>query len=152
MAIKEALKVSRKTFFDPRGWFNYDALKEQTSTVWSISKGVLNPKPAQPEVKETFDGAMQRLHVKEEDLKDIGFTYLFFAGLFVVFGLSLLGFGIYLLISKYYAGSILAIAFTAFLLSQAFKYHFWYFQVKNRKLGCTFEEWRRGKPDKQEVK
>ena len=25
----------------------------------------------------------------------------------------------------------------------AFRYHFWYFQIKQRKLGCTFNEWYR---------
>ena len=151
MAIGQIFKVSGKTFFNPRGWFNYDVLKDQTQTVWGISKGVLNPIPAQPALTETFEEAMKRFNVSEEDLGDISLTYLLFAGLFLVCGLGLLGFGIYLLLSSFYAGAILSIAFTAFLLSQAFRYHFWHFQVKYRKLGCTFEEWRRGKPDDQGV-
>ena len=146
MAIKDVLKVSHKTFVDPRIGLNYDELKEPTRVLCTNCKGVLSPIPAKPAVDETVEEAMKRFNVKEQDLQDISYTYLFFAGLFLVFGLGLFGFGIYLLLNSFYAAAILAIAFTVFLLSQAFKYHFWHFQIKFRKLGCTFAEWKRGKP------
>ena len=55
-------------------------------------------------------------------------------------------FSLYLLFSGFLLSCLLAIAVSILSLSQAFRYHFWYFQIKHRKLGCTFEEWREGKP------
>lgn len=144
MAIKDIFKVSRKTFFDPRGWADYDLAKVQSRELWNSSKNVLNTHIPEPEHVETFDQAMQRLNVKEEELSDISSTYLFFAGLFALFGLSMFGLTLVLLWGFYIAGAALATAFSVFLFSQAFQYHFWYFQIKHRKLGCTFDEWRRG--------
>jgi len=35
----------------------------------------------------------------------------------------------------------MVVALTLYVLTQAFRYHFWLFQLRNRKLGCTLSEW-----------
>ncbi len=37
--------------------------------------------------------------------------------------------------------TIVSIVVTLIALVLAFRYHFWYFQIKHQKLGCTFDEW-----------
>jgi intracellular multiplication protein IcmV len=45
------------------------------------------------------------------------------------------------------AGFFLLLTVTALLFANAFRFHFWAFQISQRKLGCTLAEWRRGKCD-----
>ncbi len=149
MAIKDVLKVSRKTFLNPREWIGYDAIKDQTKTIWDILKALFTP--AKPEREETFEQAMQRLELTEADVKTRGQTYFIYALSFLL--LSIIAFFVdcYLLI--YYhiiSGFFLGLAVTLLLATQAFRFHFWYFQIKHRKLGCTFQEWRNGKINKPE--
>ncbi len=141
MAIKDVLKVSRKTFFNPREWLSYDSLKEQTQTIKFFVKNAATIQ--KPERTETFDEALERLAVNEAELRATANKYLAYAFLF--FGLAILDFiyGLYLLFHHgAFLGLILTLAVCALLLAQAFRYHFWFFQIKNRRLGCTFDEWR----------
>lgn len=144
MALKDVVKVNRKTFLDPRSWIGYDSLKTQTNSIWDLMRGMFTP--ARPTRTETFEAAMKRLDLTEKDLKATMQTYRYFLWIFLALsGLSLL-FGIFLLIAYLtFAGFILGCVVSIFFLSQAFRYSFWLFQMKNRKLGCTFEEWRQGK-------
>lgn len=145
MAIKDVFKVSRKTFFNPRSWLGYDQLKSNTQLVWSVIKDLITP--AKADITETFEEAMHRLNVTEADLNNKAQVFFSYAILFVLFAAISLLFGCYYLFHhKALLGCLLSLAVTALFLSQAFRYHFWYFQIKHRKLGCSFEEWRRGKP------
>lgn len=39
-------------------------------------------------------------------------------------------------------GALLIFCFCLFIASLCFRYHFWWFQIRKRKLGCSFEEWK----------
>jgi len=142
MAVKDLLKVSRKTFLNPAGWVGYDSLKGQNKTLWELVKGsFVIP---QAEYQENFDQAKQRLKLNEENLKQAQHTYQLLA--FIFAGLGIISFltGVYLLFQHgSFTSLILGCAVTLLFLGQAFKYHFWFFQIKQRKLGCTFDEWRK---------
>lgn len=144
MALKDIVKINRKTFFNPRGWLDYDALKEQTLYIYSLGKAIVTP--VKPEFEETFTEAMERLNLTETDVQQTKENYFLYAIMFVAFGVFTFVFSFYLL---FHYGSILGwilgLAVVAAFLSQAFRYHFWYFQMKHRKLGCTFDEWKRGR-------
>lgn len=149
MAVKDIFKVSRKTFFNPRAWLDYDGLKSQTTMLWGTLKRVFTL--AKPERQETYEEAMQRFGLSEAEAQERGQLYLAYAYFFLLFATSSIISGFYLLFHhKTISGWLLAIAVTALFLSQAFRYHFWYFQIKHRKLGCTLQEWRQGKVNPSE--
>lgn len=152
MAIKDIFKLTRKTFVNPAGWLDYDAVKFTTTSIWETLKSLFFP-PASGR-QETFEQAVKRLGLTEEDIKNAENRYLLIAFFFVILGsLAFVMCFYYLIHHETIAGCLLAIAVSALLFSQAFRYHFWYFQTKYRKLGCTFQEWRQGKPfDTQEPK
>lgn len=128
-----------KAFFNPRLWMNYSGLKE---TYDYLINGLCNlfvvrkAKPAEP-----LDKVMERMSLSEDDIivRKKAFFRLSILMLFV----ALLVF-IYLLFHLFH-GHWLAVLVSsvAILLSLAlaFRYHFWYYQLKVRKLGCTFREW-----------
>jgi intracellular multiplication protein IcmV len=91
---------------------------------------------------------MERLQLTEDDIQKSGQHYLIYTIVFVIVAAIAFATGFYLLIIHgTIAGWILAFASTAVLLANAFRFHFYHFQIKHRILGCTFNEWWRGKPD-----
>lgn len=146
MAIKEILKVNRKTFINPRAWLGYDYVKQQTLGIWGAVKGVFN-RNIEVGKDETFEQAKQRLNLTDEEINTIGQNYFLYALFYALLGIVILCFAVYLLVSASLAGFMIAVSLSVFLFGQAFRNHFWSFQIKYRKLGCTFEEWRSGKPN-----
>ena len=141
MAIKDVLKVSRKTFFNPKAWLGFDSLKDQTNLIKSFVKDATAVQ--KPAITETYKEAMKRLDLKEEDVRITGKLYLSYAIFFLVLAICDFFYGLYLLFHHgAFLGLVLSLAVCALLLVQAFRYHFWYFQIKSRRLGCTIEEWR----------
>lgn len=146
MAIKDIFKISRKTFFNPRAWLGYDELKSSTKIIAGLAKEAFTP--AKPIRQETFEQAMVRLKISEADLASTKQSYFLYACGFALIGICIFIASIYYLFHHHsLSGFILGLAVTVFAFAQAFRFHFWYFEIKHRKLGCTFDEWRRGKPD-----
>src|ERR1700722_17899789 len=140
MAIKDVFKVSRKTFVNPSGWFGYNDVKASIETSWELMKGLfVIPEPTH---SETFEEALARQGVTEEEAQKRGNDFLTYAMVFFALGVVTFCFSFYILIvHRTFAGCLLGMSVTALFLGQAFRFHFWYFQIKKRKLGCTFEEW-----------
>lgn len=145
---RQVLKVNRKTFFDPRSWLGYDQLKAQTFFLFDYLRQLFSP--AKPDRVETFDEAIARLNLNEADLQETGKTYFYYSILFIsLAALAFISSFYFIFVHGSFSGWILAIAVAALLAAQAFRYNFWYFQIKNRKLGCTLKEWMNGKPNSE---
>ena len=95
MAIRDVFKLSRKTFINPRGWLGYDMLKEQTLTLWSLLKAMFTP--AKPTREETFEQALQRLELTEEQVDATAVSYRYYALILVVCGLLSFAYAFFLL-------------------------------------------------------
>jgi hypothetical protein len=142
MAVRDIFKVSRKTFFNPSAWLDYQALVNQNKIIWGIISGLKE----RPEVgeSETFDEAMKRQQLTEKDIQDGIGTYRGLALVFVILSVSSLAYAFYLAIRHYsLTGFLLAMAVAALFGSQAFKYDFWALQMTRRQLGLTFKDWKR---------
>lgn len=142
MAVRDIFKVSWKTFFNPAGWIDYEGLKRQNAILYSMLRNLFVRD--QPARVETFEEAKTRLNLTEEDIQKSATIYRWYALFFVIIGVILLGYAFYLLFSgKTILGWLLGLAVSGLFLAQAFKYDFWAFQIKRRKLGATFAEWKR---------
>ena len=146
MPVKDVLKVNRKTFINPRGWLGYDLLKEQTVFLYTTIRSLFATQPIAGQA-ETFEEAQTRLNLTDADIKSIGENYLLYAIFYAAFAVIILGFSIYFIYLGSFAAFVLGLALSIFLVAQAFRSHFWHFQIKYRKLGCTIQEWRNGKPN-----
>ena len=142
MAIKDAFKVSRKTFFNPTAWLNLNALKMHNKMIWDVLKNLFT-KPV-PGTAVSFEEAMKQQGLTEKDIADGISTYRALAVVFLVLALASLAYAVYLV---FYHGSLtgclLSLAVTALLASQVFKYDFWALQMRRRHLGLTFADWKR---------
>ncbi|MFZ2314935.1 MAG: type IVB secretion system protein IcmV [Gammaproteobacteria bacterium] len=141
MAIKDVLKVSRKTFFNPSGWIDAEAIKNNNSAIFTVLKNLF--RKDKPVREETFEQAMERMGVTEAEVNGIEVNYRTYSLIFLVCGFLVFGYSLYLLFSLHtFSGWLLATAAMALFFAQAFRYDFWAFQIKQRKLGCTFAEWK----------
>lgn len=141
MAIRDFFKLTRKTFLNPTGWLDYGTLVERNKTIWSSLKGLfIIPESTR---KETFEEAMVRLNLTEEDVKSTEANYRVFALIFFILGLLVFFYSFYLVFAHgTLTGFLLGVSASGVFFSQAFKYDFWSFQMRRRKLGATFEEWK----------
>jgi len=65
-------------------------------------------------------------------------TLVIVFGLFTIFLLVYTG---HLFFNGHYQGAIVSIGVTFISLAQLFRNHFWLYQLKQRRLGCSVSEW-----------
>ncbi len=142
MAVRDLFKINRKTFFNPSAWIDYPSLKNNTLMLYGVLKNTFTvPKPT---TSETFEESVKRRGLSDKDIADGIGTYQGLAWVFVILAVAALVYAGYLM--YYYStitGMILSIVVSALCLSQAFKYDFWALQMRRRKLGLTFSDWKR---------
>lgn len=139
MKITRAIKKTVKPFVDVKTWVNYDQVKQNASSIIGLFKGLF--KKSEPVQKETFEEAIQRLGLTEESLADRKKTFIVLTLFYLCIALCLLAYAIYLGFQGSYHGALASFSIMFIAWAQTFRYHFWLFQLKQRKLGCTFQEW-----------
>ncbi len=146
MGIMSAAKKTGKVLFNfkVKDWFGFDFIAKETTLIKDGFKNVFTKEQA--ERTETFDEAMQRLELTEQDLENrtTEFTRLFI--IFILMSVAIFCYSIFISIKfSNIGGFFMGLAITVYCLTHAFRYHFWLFQIKHRKLGCTFKQWLNGK-------
>ncbi|MGI9214188.1 MAG: type IVB secretion system protein IcmV [Gammaproteobacteria bacterium] len=143
MGIKSIIKVTFGQIINLRvtDWLNTKDHKNNLNYITSSFKGTFIPNTNFSN-QETFEQAMQRLNLTEQDIleRKKEFFKLFFISLII----SLLLFIYTMLITinyKSFYGFILGTSISFLSLTKTFKYHFWLTQINKRKLGLTFKEW-----------
>ncbi len=91
--------------------------------------------------QETFEEALHRLQLSEHDLTQRKKEFLFLSLFFIVSALGLFIYTLHWAFLHFISATVISFCICAFCLAQAFRFHFWYFQVKERRLGCTVSEW-----------
>jgi intracellular multiplication protein IcmV len=141
--IGRFMKGTMKTFVDVPSWLGIKTLKLHTKGLYNWVKPVLFPRRASE--KPDFDEAMQRQGVTNDELKRISHYYYINALIFLGLGFLCIIYSMYLLFNGAFFVSILAILLSMIIFMRAFGFHFFYFEIKHRKLGCTFREWLNGR-------
>lgn len=140
MAIRDIVKISRKTFFNPSAWIDLSSLKLMNRTIVDVVKNLFQVE--QPERTETFEQAMERLKLTEDQVQFGATNFRIYALIFLLLGLLVFFYTFYILFKyKAFYSWLLGMATAALFFSQAFKYDFWSLQMRQRKLGITGKEW-----------
>jgi intracellular multiplication protein IcmV len=135
-----AVKWAVKPAVDAPSWFGARQIRLLTTRFFGESKGLfrIQPKPAHP---ETFEEAVARLQLTDDELVKRRSQYLQLAVFCGFLGLLVLGYSVYLFLLLDIAPAILSFLLALLVFIYAFRFHFWFFQIKHRKLGCTLREW-----------
>lgn len=124
---------------DVRGWFDWDRMKAFTQYLVSGIGQLFVPQKAK--VVEPFEEAKARMNLTDSELLARQKGLFRLSIIMVVFAILLFVYAVTLLVEGSIRGFILGLVVTTIALILAFRYHFWYFQIKERKLGCTIQEW-----------
>lgn len=139
------LKNTTKSFFT-KGlhfridkWMSIDTIQDTTYRLKQIVVDLAVPKKATR--SETFDEAMDRLGLNEDDLaqRKKEWTQLYIS--FLIIGLTIIGYGAFMLFKGHPWVTLISAFLCMYAFGQAFRFHFWLFQLKNRRLGCSVKEW-----------
>jgi len=128
-----------KAVFNPRAWVDFDRVRAGQRYILSVCTTYFIPQERAP--TESFAEAKKKLHLTDQDLISRK-KALFRLSIMMLFISSLLfAYTLYNLFSLEFLAAGLSVVVLSIALVLAFRYHFWYFQIKQEKLGCTFKEW-----------
>ena len=127
--------------FNVRSWLDFDRMKSFTGYLGTGFKKMFVPQ--EPEAKESFEEALVRQNINEKDLKSKQSALYRLSLLMCGTAVIIFAYGIYHLFYGGYKATIISLSVALIALALAFRYHFWYFQIRERKLGCTLKEWYR---------
>lgn len=130
-----------KRIFNLRLWLDYERIRSFSIYIGHGFKRMFVPQKTAPE--ESFENAIKRLAIDEKQLM-IKQRALYRLSIIMCSAAALLlCYATYHLIYGHYKAVIISVVVTMIALVLAFRYHFWYFQIKTRQLGCSINEWYR---------
>lgn len=128
-----------KTVFNPRQWMNYDNVKESGENVTDMAKDLIKIRKSSR--TETFDEAIQRLNLTEQDVEDKKSSLLLTSRIYFAIGVGLFLYTLFNVFAASVYGAIISGIMTFLALVLAYRDSFYYFQMKQKRLGCSFKEW-----------
>lgn len=142
MSFFGGIKKIIKPAVDVPKWIDYRQLLKNNRSIFSFVKKFFIPEQAKTE--ESFEEALSRLKLTPSDLiqRSKEFTRLMWIWIFLL--LVSIAYSIYLLQNHFFRGFYPCLGICIIILTQIFRYHFWLFQIKQRRLGCSFRDWLNG--------
>jgi intracellular multiplication protein IcmV len=125
--------------FDVRRWSDFDRMK--TFTVYLAEGFKRLFVPLRAEESETFSEALKQYSISKEALIKKQNALLRLSILMCLVAFGFLSYAMYMLMLGSWYSALLSLVVMLIALALAFRYHFWFFQMKKHKLGCTFQEW-----------
>lgn len=121
-------------------WLDYETIKGGAAYFIFLAKSIYTPKPGTG-FDETYEMAKERLHLTDAEIELQAKNYLLTAYIYLVASLALLSYTAYLVYHHHRLSSFLTGSITLYSLTFCIRNHFWYYQLQQKKLGCSFSEW-----------
>jgi hypothetical protein len=141
MALKDIVKKTIQRSVDIPRWIGYTQWQHMGRSFFAlISHRFKIPSKS---IKETtsFAHMVEQFQLSELDLIQRQKHFQRLMGLWYALFAMTLAYALYLMMCCVWLGAISMVALSAMTLSQAFQYHFWSFQLMQRRLNCTLREW-----------
>lgn len=131
--------------FKVTSWMGLDQIKSIGRNTADLGNQLFTPDQAN--YTETFEEAMIRLNITEEQLNQRRREFTILMIIYILIACGLFSYSIYVIYAhKNIMGFIMSFAITLFALTHVFKYHFWLYQIRHKKLGCSLKDWFSDKP------
>lgn len=133
-----ALKIFAKTKSGLKRIFGLSEITGNYGAIKDMAKGFYDyntHKVGQTGNERTVYLPKTFLSKREKDFKNLFILFL------MILALGMLYF-LYAVLHQLWTEALLVLCFCMFISALCFRYHFWWMQVKKRKLGCTFDEWK----------
>ncbi len=92
-------------------------------------------------VKETFEEAMVRCQLTEDSLRERLKSLIITMSVYAVLAVICFAYAIYMLSIGLVLGAFISFVLTITAVGFAYRDHFWYVQIKCRRLGMSFKDW-----------
>lgn len=141
MAERKAKKNREflKRVFNFRAWL--DAVRVQGWAIYFTQGAKRMFIPRAPESGESFAVAIKRMQLTDEDLLAREKSLLRLCYFMLLVALMIGAYAVYHLLSLQLMPFLVSFAIMLIPIVLAFRYHFWAFQIRQRKLGCSVDEW-----------
>jgi len=139
-------KIKKRGFFrrlfNVKRWISYDQIVDIGQSIRNQSREVFKADTKATRI-ETFDEAVQRLSLTPGDVVNRTKQFLWMAYVYLGVALVVFIYAIYSLVVSNFTTMLVSLILAIFVLTQALREHFWYMQMTQRRLGCTFGDWRK---------
>lgn len=140
MKFLRRLNRTVKPLVDLQAGLDIERNQRQLKTVTGLVKAVFTPIPT-PAEPESFDHAVDRLNLKQQDVTNRIHEFRNLALIMFLLFMGMFLYTLYSLFNLNWFPVVVGLSISGVLLALTFRYHFWYFQAKHHKLGCTFREY-----------
>ncbi len=143
MGFKNVMKKGLFSGLNPMRWIGFEQIAGNAKTIKNLADGIVKAsgKEESPTHPHSFEEAMQRYGLSEDDIKQRMRTAVQISVICLLLSIPMMGYAIYLFVKNFPLSAFVCIMLTLLLWAYAFREHFNYFQMKQRRLGCTFKEW-----------
>jgi len=138
---KGIIRRTLGSMFNVQRWFSLPTIIISTKIFWKFARDIFVRQPSMAATSETFEEAVKRFSLTEEDIKQRGKAFLRNSLMFLFISMILFFYTIYLLVNAYLLATFISALLTILVLVYAYREHFWYTQIKHRKLGLNFKIW-----------
>lgn len=128
-----------KRHFNVTEWMGLDDVFTRLRLLPSLFHGLTTVKKSLH--KETFEEAVVRLNLSNKDIIAKQKSFFNAAIVFFICGICTVAYSISFFYSHQWQGCMLAIMVSMIFFAHAFQTHFWYTQMRQRRLGLTVREW-----------
>lgn len=141
MGIRDYVKNTFKANTNVKGWASWDAVKGNAKVVGRFVDDLKVPDEKIPPVAISFEEAMKKYGMTEADVRKSMNGHLQTAIVCLVFSVGAFVWMFYLLFIGMILSSVVSLSLSALMAAYGFREHFHYFQMKQRRLTCTVNEW-----------
>lgn len=124
----------------PSQWMGYSGAKGTAYSLMDMAKRLFRESDVNNAPK-TVEEVAAELGLTSEALLKKERVFLRLAIWLLGLMVLVLGYAAYQFFEGFYRAMFPTIVLSMVCLAQAFRYHFWYVQLKIGKLGCTFNDW-----------
>lgn len=128
-----------KRVLNVKSWLDWERIKGFTNYLYLGAKRFFIPKSAQ--AGEDFEGVKAKLNLTDRQLKNRQSALLRLSLLMLVIAFILFGYALYQFYHANIVTGFLSVIVMGIALVLAFRYHYWCYLIKERKLVCTLREW-----------
>ena len=141
MGIGRGVKRVVKPLVNVRAWMDTDSLGSNAVGIVRMIKLYFVPSSVDSVRRESFAEAKQRFQLEDKTISAMQRTFGRMALVFSVITLMACVYTVYLFLYGTWSAILVALALSTLAAVLAFRYHFWWFQIRSRTLGYTFKEW-----------
>ena len=125
--------------FKVKSWVDLDRI--QSSKRYIVEQCATYFVPGKKQKNESFDEAKARLKLTDQDISVRQQGVLRLSWIMVGAAVVMFINAMYNLFYAYYLALLISLVVMLLALVMAFRYNFWYFQMKHHRLGCSLQEW-----------